>query len=195
MDATSLLEVLRARVPTGHVEAVPTADYPTFTIAAGSNVEILRALRDDPALGFTCLLEVTAVDYLPREPRFEVVYHLLRLEGPDAVHPGSVLPPARVRIKALVPGEFPSLPTVTHLFAAADWLEREVWDLFGIVFEGHPDLRRLLLLDDWEGHPLRKDYPVQVKVPYRSTDALQLTEQEFVANIERQRAAVEKRQR
>jgi NADH-quinone oxidoreductase subunit C len=185
MDATSLLDVLRARVPAARAELVPTADYTTFTIAAPSNVDVLRTLRDDPALGFTCLAELTAVDYLPREPRFEVVYHLLRVAAPVA----------RLRIKAPVPGDPASLPTVTSVFPDADWLEREVWDLFGIGFEGHPDLRRLLLMDDWDGHPLRKDYPVQVKVPYRSTDAVQLTEEEFVANIERQRVALEKRSR
>jgi NADH-quinone oxidoreductase subunit C len=190
-----ILEALRARVPDASFEDVPSIDYPTVYVDRDHLVETLRVLRDDPELSFSALVEVTAVDYLPREPRFEVVYHLVCLGVRDFPRPGASRPAARLRVKVKVPGAAPAVPTVSGLFPAANWLEREVWDLFGIVFEGHPDLRRLLLMDDWEGHPLRKDYPVQVRVPYRSTEAVQLTEQEFIANIQRQRQATGPRPR
>ena len=79
------------------------------------------------------------------------------------------------------------MATVSDVWPAANWLEREVWDLFGIVFDGHPDPRRLLMPEDWEGFPLRKDYPVQVKLPPRATEALQVTEEEFRANLTKDR--------
>jgi NADH-quinone oxidoreductase subunit C len=192
MDATQLLEALRARVPGGTFETVPSLDDPTLYVSRDHLVDAVRVLRDDPDLSYTALVELTAADYLPREPRYEVVYHLVRLGVPDYPRPGPNGPPARVRLKVAV-GAAESVPTLTGLFSAADWLEREVWDLFGIVFEGHPDLRRLLMPDDWEGHPLRKDYPVQVSVPYRSSAPVQVTEEEFVANIQRQRQAAEGR--
>lgn len=187
MDASSLLDSLRERVPGLAAEAAPAADMPTLVVPREQIVAVLAALRDAPGLDFALLAELTAVDYLPREPRYEVVYHLVRLGVPDFPRPGPGGAPARVRVKVPVPGEAPSVPTACGVFPNANWLEREVWDLFGILFEGHPDLRRLLLPDDWEGHPLRKDYPVQVKVPYAATLPVQLTEEEFVRQIERQR--------
>lgn len=187
MDASRLLDILRDRVPGLAAEAAPAVDVPTLVVPRDQIVTVLAALRDTPGLDFALLAELTAVDYLPREPRYEVVYHLVRLGVPDFPRPGPGGAPARVRVKVPVPGEAPSVPTVSGVFPNADWLEREVWDLFGILFEGHPDLRRLLLPDDWEGHPLRKDYPVQVKVPYATTLPVQLTEEEFVQHIERQR--------
>lgn len=191
MDDTSLFDTLRAHAPDGAIEAVPAPDYPTFYVAPEHLLGTLTALRDDPALGYSVLVEITAADYLPRQPRFEVVYHLVRIAGVDRQRPLPGGPTARIRIKVKVAAETAMLPTACGLYVAANWLEREVFDLFGIRFEGHPDLRRILLFDDWEGHPLRKDYPVQVKVPYRSTEAVQLTEQEFLVNIERQRRATQ----
>ena len=138
------------------------------------------ALRDDPALRFTLLVDIVGVDFLPREPRFEVIYHLVSPRP---------RPAARVRVKVRVAGDDPHVPTRDGVWPAADLLEREVWDLFGIVFDGHPDLRRLLMPDDWEGHPLRKDYPVQVKMPVKTDEPLQLTEEQFKANIEQRPAA------
>jgi NADH-quinone oxidoreductase subunit C len=98
---------------------------------------------------FVRLSTVTAVDRYPAEPRFEVVYHLHSLERNE-----------RLRLKCRVTGEKPQIDSVTPVWRSADWYEREVFDLFGIRFNGHPDLRRIMLPDDWEGHPLRKDYPV-----------------------------------
>ncbi len=98
---------------------------------------------------FIRLSTVTAVDRYPAEPRFEVVYHL-----------HSISKNQRLRLKCRLPGSEPGLESVTSVWRSANWYEREVFDLFGITFRNHPDLRRIMLPDDWEGHPLRKDYPV-----------------------------------
>jgi len=92
---------------------------------------------------------VTAVDRYPAEPRFEIVYHLHSIESNE-----------RLRLKCRLPGADPAIDSVTGVWRGANWYEREVFDLFGVRFLNHPDLRRILLPDDWEGHPLRKDYPI-----------------------------------
>jgi NADH-quinone oxidoreductase subunit C len=107
-------------------------------------------LRDDADCPFNYLADVTCVDWFPSEPRFEVVYHLLSLAGKE-----------RVRLKVRLGGGSPALDSVTPVWPAANYFEREVFDLFGIRFAGHPYLRRLLMPEDWEGYPLRKDYPVE----------------------------------
>ncbi|MHB8146984.1 MAG: NADH-quinone oxidoreductase subunit C [Vulcanimicrobiaceae bacterium] len=117
----------------------------------------MEALKAD---GFTMLLDLGAVDYLARVPRFDVVYHLLKIPNAGA-SVAAVGTPSRVRVLCGVDGAHPHLPTVTDLWKSADWAEREVWDLFGIVFDGHPDLRRIQMPQEWEGHPLRKDYPLR----------------------------------
>ena len=126
----------------------------TAAVAADRLVETMRFLRDDSALAFDMLTDLCAVDYLPRSPRFEVVYHLY-----------SVAKNHRLRVKVRVGAEAPSVPSVVSLWPSANWMEREVWDLYGIRFEGHPDLRRILLYDEFEGHPLRKDYPKERRQP------------------------------
>jgi NADH-quinone oxidoreductase subunit C len=116
----------------------------------------LQTLKND---GYSMLLDLGAVDYLERKPRFDLVYHLLKLPLQRATV-AEVGTPARVRILCGVDdGEH--VPTVTDLWKSADWAEREVYDLFGITFDGHPDLRRIQMPHDWEGHPLRKDYPMR----------------------------------
>ena len=107
-------------------------------------------LRDDPDCAFNYLADVTGVDWFPSEPRFEVVYHLLSISKKE-----------RVRLKVRLEGSSPALDSVTQIWPAANYFEREVFDLFGVRFAGHPYLRRLLMPEDWEGHPLRKDYPVE----------------------------------
>ena len=107
-------------------------------------------LRDAPGLSFKYLSDLTAVDHYPNEPRFEVVYHLLSLETSE-----------RLRLKAPVPGDTPKLDSMVPVWPGAEGFECEVYDLFGIQFEGHPYLRRILMPEDWEGHPLRKDYPTE----------------------------------
>ncbi|MGH9505160.1 MAG: NADH-quinone oxidoreductase subunit C [Terriglobales bacterium] len=107
-------------------------------------------LRDDSDCPFNYLADVTCVDWLPSEPRFEVIYHLLSLSRKE-----------RVRLKVRLDGSAPVLDSVTDVWPAANYFEREVFDLFGVRFAGHPYLRRLLMPEDWEGYPLRKDYPVE----------------------------------
>jgi NADH/F420H2 dehydrogenase subunit C len=116
----------------------------------------LEQLKTD---GFAMLLDLGAVDYLNRSPRFDVVYHLLRL-APKQTTIQEIGRPVRLRILCGV-DEGQSLPTATDLWKSADWAEREVYDLFGIRFDGHPDLRRIQMPNDWVGHPLRKDYPMR----------------------------------
>lgn len=197
MNATSIVDTLRGILPGVMVEAGAATDQPTVYVRREQLASIAEVLRDHPALQFRFLADVTAVDWHPREPRFEVVYHMVSLGpfGPRATVPqAAALPgPGRLRVKVAVPGADPHVPTVSGIWPSADWPEREVWDLFGIVFEGHPELHRLLTPDDWEGHPLRKDYPVQVRVPVNTQSALQLTTEEFVANIERRRAVSRER--
>lgn len=107
-------------------------------------------LAGDQELAFTYLSDVTAVDRFPIEPRFELNYHLLSIPRRDSL-----------RLRVSLPGDAPVIETVVPVWPTANWHEREIFDLFGIRFEGHPNLRRMLLPDDWEGHPLRKDYPTE----------------------------------
>jgi NADH-quinone oxidoreductase subunit C len=124
----------------------------------------LRRLRDDPELRFNMLTDLTAVDYLGRDPRFEVVYHLVALDlVPSGNQPTRLR--ARLRVKAGVPESDCEVPSVCELWASANWMEREVWDMYGIRFAGHPDLRRILLYEEFNGHPLRKDYPKERRQP------------------------------
>ena len=112
--------------------------------------EACALLRDHPDFPFNFLSDVTCVDRYPSEPRFEVVYHLLSIQKKD-----------RVRLKVRLDGSRPVIESVTAVWPAANYFEREVFDLFGIRFTGHPYLRRIQMPEDWEGHPLRKDYPVE----------------------------------
>ncbi len=121
-----------------------------LTIAPPRLRDICEFLRRDPELQFDQLVDLTAVDHYPVAPRFEVVYHLRSLHLKH-----------RLRLKAPLGGDHPRIESLIGLWPGADMLEREVFDLFGIHFDGHPNLRRLMMPDDWEGHPLRKDYPVE----------------------------------
>jgi NADH-quinone oxidoreductase subunit C len=104
----------------------------------------------EPSLQFTFLSDITTLDRFPLEPRFEINYHLLSIEHKT-----------RLRLKVRLAGGDPAILSVTPVWPTANWHERENFDLFGIRFEGHPDLTRILMPDDWEGYPLRKDYPVE----------------------------------
>ena len=120
----------------------------TLGVAREEIVPVLRTLRDHPRLAFVCLIDICGVDYPERERRFDVVYHLL-----------SPTQNARVRLK-LMTDEATPVPSVSGLFPVADWFEREAYDMYGIFFTGHPDLRRLLTDYGFEGYPLRKDFPL-----------------------------------
>jgi NADH-quinone oxidoreductase subunit C len=133
--------------------AMPQGDA-TAIIRPEALREIMRFLRDDPRTRFNLLVDITAVDHLGRKPRFDVVYHLLSLQMRR-----------RIRIKVRLEEANPSVESVTSLWGSADWLEREVWDMFGIRFTGHPNLKRILMYEEFQGHPLRKDYPVNKRQP------------------------------
>jgi NADH-quinone oxidoreductase subunit C len=176
MESSAIIEILQAAVPGATYEIGHSVDMPTIYVPAASLVATCGALRDHASLQFNVLVEVTAADYLPREPRYEVVYHLL-----------SVSKRHRLRVKVRV-GATGTVPTVQGIWRGAGWPEREVWDMFGIVFDNHGDLRRLLMPEDWEGHPARKDYPVQIRKATQTYEPLEVSEAEFRANIERDRS-------
>jgi NADH-quinone oxidoreductase subunit C len=181
MEATAIIEVLsRAlNVDASRFEAVESRDdMPTFYAPLELLVETCRALRDIPELRFALLSDVTAVDYRPRDPRFEILY-ILACPGVS----GFGDTPKRLRLKARV-ADGQRVPSVSSVWQAANWAEREVYDFFGIEFDDHPDLRRILMADDWEGFPMRKDYPVQINQPVKTYEPLQVSEDEFVANVE-----------
>ena len=120
----------------------------TVTVKKEKILEVLKCLKED--LRYNFLTDVTAVDYLGQDPRFMVVYNLYSIPNKD-----------RIRIKAPVTENDPSIDSATALWNTANWLERETFDLMGIIFNNHPNLVRIMMTDDWVGHPLRKDYPLQ----------------------------------
>jgi NADH-quinone oxidoreductase subunit C len=119
----------------------------TLTIAGDGIREAARLVRES---GYNFLEDVTAVDWYPSEPRFQVTYHILSHSLKQ-----------RIRLRALVPSADPVIDSITAVWPSANFYEREVFDLFGVRFAGHPNLRRIMMPDEWEGHPLRKDYPVE----------------------------------
>jgi NADH-quinone oxidoreductase subunit C len=134
------------------LDTVCYRDETTLVLAPDALVDVCTALRDEPALRYDYLADVTAVDWPDRTPRYDVVYHLLSLQTRERV---------RLKVRIGEEGEeHPEVPSVAGVWPTANWYEREIYDLFGIVFSGHPDLRRLVMPADWEGHPLRKDYPL-----------------------------------
>ncbi|CAI2718696.1 NADH-quinone oxidoreductase subunit C [Nitrospina watsonii] len=117
--------------------------------------DLTRFLRDEPSLDMNFLMDLTAVDYLDKKPvRFEVVYHFFSLKYNN-----------RVRVKVPIDEEDCILDSVVPLYNSANWYEREVWDMYGIKFKGHPNLKRILLYEGFKGHPLRKDYPINKRQP------------------------------
>jgi NADH-quinone oxidoreductase subunit C len=159
VHGSAILERLRERFGARILETHDFRGDHTAVVERAALPEVLRVCRDDPELAFDVLMDLTAVDYsrFPgREdgPRFEVVYHLYSLGGNH-----------RIRIKVRVDEDDPTVPTAVPLWPIANWLEREVWDMFGVRFEGHPDPRRLLLYEQFVGHPLRKDYPIGRRQP------------------------------
>lgn len=151
MEPLEIAEKIKERFPLEVVGVTSFRDQVSVTVNRGKIVDICRYLHDDPDLGFDYLRDLCGADYLgKKEPRFEVVYHLY-----------SVRYRHMIRLKAQVPEKDPKIDSVTSVWIGADWHERECFDMYGIVFKGHPDLKRILMPEDWEGHPLRKDYPLE----------------------------------
>jgi NADH-quinone oxidoreductase subunit C len=155
----SILAELQRRFGDAVVETHDHRGDATAVVARDALLAMLAHCRDDVALAFDILMDLTAVDYLKfpgREdgPRFEVVYHLYSLAHNH-----------RLRLKVRMDEDDPNVPSAVALWPIANWLEREVWDMFGVRFEGHPDLRRLLMYEEFVGHPLRKDYPITRRQP------------------------------
>jgi NADH-quinone oxidoreductase subunit C len=181
MQSTAIIEVLSRALgaDASRFESVDALDgMPTIYAPLEGLPETAAVLRDAPELRFAFLADITAVDYHPRQPRFELVYILA---SPGVSGYGDA--PKRMRLKVRVPDGV-VVPSTSSIWRSANWAEREAYDFFGIMFEGHPDLRRILMPDDWEGFPMRKDYPVQIKDRVKTYEPLQVSEEEFVANME-----------
>lgn len=143
------LKKLKERFPEDIKDIYEAFDLYTVVVDKDKIAEVCHFLRDDPKLRFNYLSDVCGVDYFPKDPRFEVVYHLY-----------SIPFKYRIRLKCRI-NEGERVPTVVGIWKTANWHERETYDMYGIVFEGHPDLRRIYLSEEFEGHPLRKDYPLK----------------------------------
>jgi len=159
VQGQQILQRLRDRFGAAIVDTHESLGDTTAVVERAAVVDALRFCRDEPELAFDMLTDLTAADYLKfpgREdgPRFEVVYQLYSLPHNH-----------RVRLKVRVDEDDAVVPTAVELWPIANWLEREVWDMFGVRFEGHPDLRRLLMYEEFVGHALRKDYPINRRQP------------------------------
>ncbi|MDI6889380.1 MAG: NADH-quinone oxidoreductase subunit C [Thermodesulfovibrionales bacterium] len=151
MEPQEIAEKIKERFPDEVIDITSFRDQVSVIAKKERIVDICRYLHDDPHLHFDFLVDLCGVDYLDKKvPRFEVVYNLYSIKYRH-----------RIRLKAQVPEDNPRIDTVTSMWAGANWHERECFDMYGIVFRGHPDLRRILMPEDWEGYPLRKDYPVK----------------------------------
>ena len=146
--SSSLLDELQKRFPGAISEAVTFRHLSSLTVAKEYLVPMCQFLKNEEGGAYTLLTDETAVDYPKREKRFEIIYHLYSFKQNN-----------RLRLKVIA-GEGERVPSVTSVWPTANWLEREVFDMFGVVYEGHPDLKRILLPDGWVGHPLRKDYDI-----------------------------------
>ena len=154
MKQSSAVKLLKEKFPADILEySTPFGDE-TLLIRKENIIKILKFLKETPELEYSLLLDITCVDYIGQEPRFELIYHVysFRLNH-------------RLRIKTKISEKNPFIESSTSLWKNANWLEREVFDMFGIKFKNHPDLRRILMYDEFEGHPLRKDYPLKKRQP------------------------------
>jgi len=147
------LQLLREKYPDAVLDTFLPQGDATAVIRREFLTRVMDFLKNDPRLLFDVLIDITAVDYPERKPRFNVVYHLLSL-------------PFNRRLRLKVPVEDgEALDSLVPNWGSANWLEREVWDMFGIRFSGHPDLKRILMYEEFQGHPLRKDYPIRKRQP------------------------------
>lgn len=150
MKQDNTIEKIREKFPDSIVDESFFRDDTTVIVKKEDILPIARFLCSDEYLSFDFLSDLCCVDYYKREPRFEIVYHLYSIKNNK-----------RLRVKAPIHSNQEAISSVCSVWETANWLERECYDMYGIGFEGHPDLRRILLTDDWEGHPQRKDYPLK----------------------------------
>jgi NADH-quinone oxidoreductase subunit C len=150
VEAHPVVQKLRQFSPESIEDAQLFRGELTLWTPASGLRRVMELLRDEKSLSFKYLSDVTALDHYPNEPRFETVYHLYSIERND-----------RLRLKVRLGGDDPRVDSLVPVWPAANAFEREVFDLFGIYFEGHPFMMRIVLPEDWEGHPLRKDYPTE----------------------------------
>lgn len=149
MTALDPVEAINSAFPDAIQDVQTFRDELTIIVASESIVDVCRYCRDTEGLAYNFLSDVTGIDYLPQAPRFGIAYHLYSM-----THNRSL------RLKVLLPEDAPEVASVVPVFPAANWSEREIFDLLGVTFTDHPDLRRILMPDGWDGHPLRKDYPL-----------------------------------
>lgn len=151
LNPKDIAEKIKEQFPDQVVDISEFRDQVSVIVKKDRIIPILKYLHDDPLLSLDHLRDLTAVDYLnKKDVRFEVVYNLYSIRFRH-----------KIRIRAQVPEDDPKINSAVPIWAGANWHERECFDMFGIVFSGHPDLRRILMPEDWEGHPLRKDYPLK----------------------------------
>ncbi|KPK94511.1 MAG: hypothetical protein AMJ94_01420 [Deltaproteobacteria bacterium SM23_61] len=150
MDLDSIVNRVKGSFPGSLLQASVSRGEIMLHLRSEDILPVCRFLHNDSQLAFDYLVDLFGVDFHPRDPRFQVVYHLRSLKTKE-----------RLWLKVSLPAQAPRVASLTPVWKAADWLEREAFDMFGITFEGHPDLRRILLPPDWQGYPLRKDYPLR----------------------------------
>ncbi|MBI3794532.1 MAG: NADH-quinone oxidoreductase subunit C [Nitrospinae bacterium] len=152
-----LSERIKRLLPDAVLSAGSSLGQQYVVVRREAVVEAMRKLRDDETMLFNFMMDLTAVDYLGKrahDARYEIVYHLYSLKHHH-----------RIRVKVSVGADDPSLDSIVPVWKGADWFEREAWDLYGITFKGHPNLKRILLYEEFVGHPLRKDYPIKKRQP------------------------------
>ncbi len=150
MDLESIVSKVEKKFPESILETSTFREEITLQVRAEDILPLCRFFYDDPEFSFNFLTDLCGADLYPRDPRFQIIYHLCAMKTKQ-----------RLRLKISLPETNPHVASVISVWKAANWLEREAFDMYGIRFDGHPDLRRILLTPDWQGHPLRKDYPLQ----------------------------------
>jgi len=150
----SILSLLQVHFPKAVTHTHTDFGDATAVVKREAMLAVFKWLRDDSHLQFDILMDIAGVDYHRRRPRYEVVYHL-----------NSLSRKYRLRVKVTADDPDPEVDSLTGLWKSANWYEREVWDMYGIRFKGHPNLERILLYDSFKGHPLRKDYPLNKRQP------------------------------
>jgi len=154
MDDSLILKKIKEHFPEAVLSSHSHLGQDTVVVADENLLQLAKFLKNDPDLQFHYLMDLTAVDNWKEKPRFEVVYHLCSIEKR-----------LRLRVKVPVDEPDPEVHSLTSLWSSADWYEREVYDMFGVKFRGHPNLQRILMYPEFEGHPLRKDYPITKRQP------------------------------